>query len=132
MILFIDDEKRLMDSYVAELRLCGFDVAFESNVDKALRVLEERRAEVELLILDVMMPSGESFSDQAKQGFRTGVRFYERVRETQRDLPIILLTNFPGADIIRVIEGDPHCQVFQKLELLPYELADVVTKTLER
>ena len=130
MILFIDDDKRLMDSYIEELRFHGFHVVFESNVDRALKFLEERLPEVELLILDLLMAPGESFVHTANEHVTTGGRFYERVRETQPDLPIIVLTNLPSAN--RAFEGDPHCQFFRKMDLFPYQLADVVTKTLKR
>ena len=131
MILLIDDDKRQMASYVAELRLRGFEVTHETYVDQALRFLEEGLPEVELLILDVIMPSGESFRDQpTEHGLRTGVYIYERIRETQRNLPIIVFSDAHPADISRVIEGDPHCQFFEKRDLYPFELADAVEKTL--
>jgi len=37
MIVLVDDEKREMDSYVRELRLSGYEVSFQRDVDTALR-----------------------------------------------------------------------------------------------
>jgi DNA-binding NtrC family response regulator len=77
MILFVDDEIRGVDSYITELHLSGFDVSFQENVDEALRVLEERIDDVDLVILDIMMPPALTFIDMDTQlGLRTGLRFY--------------------------------------------------------
>jgi DNA-binding response OmpR family regulator len=74
MILFVDDERRRMQSYVEELRFSGYDVEFKSDVDDALIFFNENHEKLELLILDVMMPTGNSFDNQqADNGLRTGI-----------------------------------------------------------
>jgi len=133
MILMIDDEKRALDSYFSELQMSNFRVSFESSVDAGLKLFEENSTELELLILDLMMPYGEAFNeDETERGFKTGVRFYERVRATNERLPIIILTNSVDEGTRKFFEKDPHCQFFEKEQLLPFELADVVRDVLEK
>ena len=66
MILFIDDERRVMDSYRDYLALKltpqGYEVLFLSDIDKALDFLENRPDEIDLIILDVMMPTGKKLN----------------------------------------------------------------------
>jgi CheY-like chemotaxis protein len=81
MILFVDDETRRMKSYVQELQLLDYDVNFESNIDDALIFFESNHKQIELVVLDVMMPTGNSFSeDRSDYGLRTGICFHERIR----------------------------------------------------
>jgi len=132
MILMIDDEKRTLDSYLQELRLNDFAVRYESLVDAGLKCLEENAHEIELLILDLMLPFGQAFNEEeTDKGLRTGVLFYERVRRTNDRLPIIILTNNVDEGIRRVFEQDPHCRFFRKEDLLPFELADEVKDFLQ-
>lgn len=94
IILFVDDEKRWTATYVEELQACGYDVLLETHVDNALQFFEEHRDQIALLILDIMMPPGSSFTQaETQMGMRTGVRFYEKVRQKVPGLYVIILTN---------------------------------------
>lgn len=132
MILMIDDEKRTLDSYLEELALSNFTVRYESSVDAGLKCLEENAHEIELLILDLMMPYGQAFDkDETEKGLRTGIVFYKRVRKTNDRLPVMILTNNVDEGIRRLFEQDPHCRFFRKEDLLPHELADEVKDFLQ-
>ena len=132
MILMIDDEKRTLDSYLQELALSDFMVRYESSVDAGLKCLEENVNEIELLILDLMMPYGQAFNeDETEKGLRTGIVFYERVRKANAHLPVMILTNNVDEGIRRVFEQEPHCRFFRKEDLLPFELADAVKDFLQ-
>lgn len=132
MILMIDDEKRTLDSYVQELEYSDFKVKYESSVDEGLKCLEEKAQEIELLILDLMMPYGQAFNEEETgKGLRTGIAFYERVRKTNDRLPIMILTNNVDEGIRREFEKDPYCRFFRKEDLLPFELAEEVKDFLQ-
>jgi DNA-binding response OmpR family regulator len=131
MILLIDDEKRTMGSYLQELHMSGFEVKLESSVDLGLRMVEENPNEIDLLILDVMMPPGQAFAHApTEKGLRTGVHFYDRVRKTNGRLPIMIFTNVIDDSLRRKFEQDKYCRYFQKEELLPYELAETIREIL--
>lgn len=133
MILFIDDERRYMATYVEELKDADYDVEVHTNVDKAYAFFQERADEVELIILDIMMSPGTTFRDEdTEKGLRTGVPFYERVRERAPDLPVIILTNASDADLIEKFSGEDQCWYRQKKDFMPFEIAQEVKRILPR
>lgn len=128
MILFIDDESRIMDSYkqFLELKLKpdGYEVLYFSDVDEALEYFESRAAEVDLIILDIMMPPGERFKNKkANGGLKTGFLFYNEVRGRSPDLPVVIFTNFFDEDEERRFRQDPKCYFIHKST---YRLEDFV------
>lgn len=131
MILFVDDEGRFMDSYMVELKLEGYAVSFQSDVDSALPFLEESLDDVELLILDIMMPPGRSFQDaDTRWGLRTGVLFYERVRELAPHLPVIIFTNVSDEQLEKRFQAEANCRFLRKKDYLPHELVETVEEIL--
>ena len=130
MILFVDDEKWTMDSYLLEFRLSFPDVAFESKVDAALKLIAQAGSDIEALILDVSMPGGNAFSDKPDVGLTTGVHFYRRVRETLPELPIVIFTNVNNEEIKQKFEADDKCRFLNKEDYLPFELANTIREIL--
>jgi CheY-like chemotaxis protein len=131
MILMVDDERRQMDSHYLELRYSGYDVEYFTGVDDALRALEARGDQVDLLILDIMMPPGAAFKDaDTKQGLRTGVRFFERVRADRPNLPVIIFTNVSPNRLEERFKRERACRLLQKEDYLPFELAEEVEKMI--
>lgn len=131
MILFVDDESREIDSFVRELQSSGHDIVFHHTVDAALAFFDSNRAAIRLLILDIMMPPGSAFEkDDTQMGLRTGIRFYERIREAAPDLPVILFTNVSEPQVIEKFKREPSCLFLQKSDHLPFELADRVNELL--
>lgn len=132
-ILFVDDEKRWVTPYMDELRSLGFDVHYEATVDGAMGFLSNNGDQISLLILDIMMPHGKILRPEATQdGLRTGVHFYEQVRERMPDLPVIILTNVSDEDVRKTFERQAHCLFIRKPECLPYELLEKVVSVLKR
>lgn len=131
MILFIDDEPRYMDSYIRELELSKYEVVFQHNVDEALKFFEDNLTRINLIILDIMMPPGSSFKDVDTQlGLRTGVYFYERVRQTAPELSIIILTNVSDIQLANQFKREKNCWLLRKEEYLPFELTEYVETIL--
>jgi DNA-binding NtrC family response regulator len=131
MILFVDDERRYMDSYTMELALDGYSVTSEQNVDSALLFLTKNLAAVELLILDIMMPPGQSFKDaDTWGGLRTGVPFFKRVRELAPHLPVIIFTNVSDNQLEEKFQAEANCRFLRKEDCLPHELVETVRRIL--
>jgi CheY-like chemotaxis protein len=129
MILFVDDERRRMRSYVEAIELSHYQVKFESDVDDALDFFEKNCGQLKLLILDVMMPTGNSFDDeQTNDGLRTGICFYRKVRQLNPNIPVIIFTNFRNNELTN-IESE-KTSVFRKDGILPFELASNVDRIL--
>ena len=77
-ILVVDDERVLRDGIKAVLSGEGFEVRTARDGDEALRKIAEKRPD--LVLLDVMMPK------------MNGFRCCEKIRGTDRILPVIFLT----------------------------------------
>ncbi len=126
MILFVDDEPRIMDSYKFHLEFnlqaIGKELHFFSKVDEAMGFYKNNFSELELIILDVMMPGGETFDfKETNGGIRTGFLFYKKIREDLPKIPIFIFTNSIEEEIKSEIEKDPHAELMQKIN---YSLDD--------
>ena len=77
-ILVVDDERVLRDGIKSVLSGEGFVVRTARDGDEALKKIAEKRPD--LVLLDVMMPK------------MNGFKCCERIRETDRILPVIFLT----------------------------------------
>ena len=77
-ILVVDDERVLRDGIKAVLSGEGFEVRTARDGDEALKKIAEKRPD--LVLLDIMMPK------------MNGFRCCERIRGTDRILPVIFLT----------------------------------------
>lgn len=132
MILMIDDEHREAGSYVEELEYSGFRVHFEKDVDRALRFVTENIQEIELLILDIMMPPGRTLAQSAtRNGLRTGVELFHRIREISTSLPIIVLTNVSDQAVEATFLRKANCRFLRKEDQLPFELVEEVRNFLK-
>ena len=135
LIVFADDEARLIDSYKRELEF-EYDVKFISNTDKLLSFLEAGKQQVNLLILDVMMPLGnnkEIANKNTQEGLNTGLIIYEIIREKNLSLPIVIFTNSirdEQNETIKKIIQDEQAMFLQKEDYLPFELVDEIKKIL--
>jgi CheY-like chemotaxis protein len=131
MIFFVDDEKRRMEIYIKELRLSGYEVEIESDVDSALDFLGKNHEKIELLILDVMMPAGKAFEDiNTKYGLRTGISFYEKIRKENSTLPIIIFANVSDEEVEKKINSNCNSLFLQKEDFLPFQFVEEIKEFL--
>ncbi len=134
MILFVDDENSYVDSYVQDLRLEGYRVEFQDchyGPDAALEFLERNADQIDLLILDIIMPPGTVFENiNTELSLRTGIAFFERARDIRSELDIIILTNVSDENVIKRFESEKKCLCLQKENYYPFELSTIVGNLL--
>lgn len=126
MILFIDDEERLMDSHRQHLEFKLENhhkkLAYFSNVDEAMEFFAAHKDELELVILDVMMPPGRSFGrEESNHGLKTGYLVYKAFRQAFLNLPILLYTNSADEALADKSREDKHLKYLSKVN---YPLLD--------
>lgn len=133
MIVIVDDEERYVRPYIDELKETGYEVNVQTDVGAAEQFLMENLADVELLVLDVMMPPGDTMSQrETHHGLRTGMYFYRTIRTLALDLPIIVFTNVVDTEVFDFFnaEASTNCWFYRKQDLLPFELAEIVQRIL--
>ena len=125
MILFIDDEGRLMDSHRQhlEFKLADYNkkLVYFSEVDAAMDFFAGHKNELELVILDVMMPPGHSFDKDSNHGLKTGYLIFKKFREVLPDLPILFYTNSADEALAKKEQEDKHLKYLSKIN---YSLLD--------
>jgi two-component system, sensor histidine kinase and response regulator len=83
LILVVDDEPDNFDVIEALLRDCNYDLLFEPNSDKALKIFRETNPDI--VMLDVMMPGID------------GMSLCQELRK-ESDVPIIMVTALSGKE----------------------------------
>ncbi|MCB0169332.1 MAG: response regulator transcription factor [Anaerolineae bacterium] len=110
-ILFIEDEEFLMEGLIFEMRDNGHEVIVTPNGEKAITYLKNDQQDFDLIILDVMLPTGEPEGPLAaiSKEIRTdelGLEILRQLREEMNDqTPVIVLTAAIDVDLKnRIIE----------------------------
>ena len=126
MILMIDEEKRRMSTLQESLEELGYKVTFIDNVDTAYEFVASHQNSISAIILDIMMPWGESFSsEETKNGLLTGYMLLKKFRENISNIiPIIVYTAVNDPLLFKSINKEPNCTVFHK----PESLSKIVTE----
>lgn len=78
-ILVVDDESRMRTLIKDFLKIKGYNILEAEDGEKALEIFEEKQNEINLILLDVMMPKQDGWS------------VLRKIRQTS-NVPIIMLT----------------------------------------
>jgi CheY-like chemotaxis protein len=81
-ILVVDDEEYILNADKAMLNELGYDVLLANGGKEALRVFDENKDRVKLLILDLVMPD------------MGGDIVYDRIKTLRPDIPVILSSGY--------------------------------------
>lgn len=132
IILVIDDERLPISYYISSLERAQWTVRHLLKCDEVDRVAREASDEIDLIILDIMMPSGNSYSTaDTNYGLRTGVLLYRDLRKMLPHTPIVILTNVSNHETLDSFPKEKRTLVCQKLDTPPSKLVDIVRAFLE-
>ena len=81
-VLFIDDEKTVLEVGSLMLQKLGYNVLTASNGHKAIKIIKENQ--VAFVILDMLMPG------------MNGYEIYHQLKKIQQELKILLASGYPG------------------------------------
>ncbi len=118
-ILFVDDEKTLVDLGVTMLGSLGYDVTGETSSPTALEIFSRTPDDFDLVITDLTMPQ------------MTGDRLAREMMEIKPDIPIILCTGF-SASVNEESAMAMGIRAFVKKPILNHQIAEIIRKTLDR
>ncbi len=91
-ILVVEDEKDLLDSYKELIETAGFFALTTSDGYQALDTLSKNLGNVDILLLDLMMPGVDGL--EVLRAIKTNTGKYG-------DMPVIILTNMTSESVIR-------------------------------
>jgi PAS domain S-box-containing protein len=116
-ILLIDDEKMILDVARQMLERLGYRIFIASNGHEALAVYRERRAEIDLVILDMIMPE------------MSGGQTFSNLKELDPDVRVLLSSGYSLDGQAREIL-DRGCLGFIQKPFSMKTLADKLTEIL--
>jgi EAL domain-containing protein (putative c-di-GMP-specific phosphodiesterase class I)/CheY-like chemotaxis protein len=85
-VLVVDDDDAVRSAVVQTLTRAGFEALGAANAETALGLLAAGERTFDLMITDLLMPG------------TSGVQLMRSVRESELDLPVIVLTGHPSFD----------------------------------
>lgn len=120
-ILIAEDEDDLREMYSMALTNRGFEVLAAVNGVEALEHLEKRYMEIELILLDVVMPKMDGF--EALEKIKKNERF--------KSIPVVVSTNLDNNEDRQQALGMGAKEYFVKSQHTPTELVNKVEAVLE-
>lgn len=121
-ILIAEDEEDLRDMYTMALKSKGFEVLQAVNGIEALEWLERDYTRVDLILLDVVMPGLD--------GFETLKKIKEDARYNK--IPVIIITNLDNEEDMKQASENGVDAYFVKSKHIPAELAEEISKILDK
>jgi CheY-like chemotaxis protein len=102
-ILYVDDEPWFVEALFDALTDTGYSLKKAKNGTEALKYLKQADVLPDLIVLDVIMPTGEDIPE-TNGGRRTGIKVHEIIRKEMHitDIPILFLTVVDDS----TVEGD--------------------------
>ena len=90
-LLVIDDDAFYLEDVVFFLKDAGFNVIAASTADEAIDVISSRSAEIDIVLLDLMMrrPESGALASYLRDTEETGVGIARWVKERCPDMPIV-------------------------------------------
>ena len=88
-VLLIDDEAMIIEVGRAMLQSLGYRVLTAASGERALHILGERGAEIDLVLLDLIMPGMD------------GVAVYDQIHRRYPNLPVVLSSGYALDDVAK-------------------------------
>jgi PAS domain S-box-containing protein len=118
-ILLVDDEPMVRDLGTEILRGYGYQVIEASDGVEALEIFKHKRAEIDLVILDLLMPK------------LSGKETLERLRQLDSTLKILICSGYGSRELgSKLLDGDRQTPLVHK-PFKPEELVYAVRKMLD-
>jgi CheY-like chemotaxis protein len=116
-ILLVEDEQILRSMGIDLLETLGFSAIAAQNGREALKIYRERGSEIDLVLLDLIMPE------------MGGVEAYRELRAINPELPIIICSGYSIESVSNVIDHDNNA-FFTSKPYNPKELRNVILRMI--
>ena len=118
-ILLVDDEEMIRDTATKMLESLGYTVLSASDGREAIRIFQERAAEIDLVILDMIMPE------------MGGKDVYFQLKQIDPECPVAVSSGYSTGDDLDLLVQQGGCTQIPK----PYnysELSQLIPELLNR
>jgi len=119
-ILIVEDETDLLEMYTMALMQSGFEVLSADNGVEAMAWLEDRYADIDAILMDIIMPKMDGFETLKK------IKGDERFKK----ITCIFFTNLDGEDDKKQAFEMGASDYFIKSQHTPSELVEKLNKIL--
>ena len=121
-LIFVDDDVFMTDMYGQKLTNAGYEVKTYNDPEKALKDLEEKKFNPDMIVVDMIMPNID------------GVEFIKRVRENSLapDSLIVVLSNQSVTEYTEGIKDYNVAGTIVKANTLPSEVVAIIDSILAR
>ena len=123
-ILFLEDEKDLVEYLPSLLKGKGLEVIGTTSIDQALEWLAQEPFDA--VLLDIMMPPAENMkAEQLDYGRETGVEVVRRMRAIKPQVPIVAFTVLTDPEIRAKVQAAGVTRILNK-PIEPEQIAEVL------
>jgi len=119
-ILIVEDEEDLLEMYTLALMQSGYEVLSADNGVEAMAWLEDRYADIDAILMDIIMPKMDGFETLKK------IKADERFKK----ISCIFFTNLDGEDDKRQAFEMGASDYFIKSQHTPSELVEKLNQIL--
>lgn len=117
-ILFLDDELSILRTYQRILKPYGIESFFARNSKEAELIIEKHK--VDLIISDYRLEQ------------ETGIDFLNRVRQKDREIPMIIISGFADEDFIKMAMESKVIQGFYLKPINVNEFRSVIERYIPK
>lgn len=129
-ILFVDDDFNRVTSYIDFLEQSGYRVILETDSSKVIAKFKQNQTQIDLIILDMMMPTSEELKAETNYGRGTGLFLLRKIREISKEVPIMILTVVRNASLREETTKYGATPYLEK-PIMPSRLAEEIEKKLK-
>jgi len=131
-VVFIDDDRRLIEHFAEAVRSAGFKVHVFHGPDQALAYLGRSNTESIIVVWDMMMAPGKIFRDEDNElGLSTGRLLYPRMRALHPDCHYILFTARGDESFSEFDSPCSRSHVRYKTQLSATDLAELLVELVD-
>jgi DNA-binding response OmpR family regulator len=124
-VFFIDDQSNSseFESRFDIIKEQGIEILYVDNIDDVIPIFQEYVHEIGLIILDIIIPPLDKYSeDQSNGGTTTGLLLLKEIRKINKEIPIIIFSIRRKSGIEMNFENNNVVRYLQK----PIETAELV------
>ncbi|MBN2656541.1 MAG: cache domain-containing protein [Spirochaetales bacterium] len=101
-ILLVDDEEFIRETGQGMLEDAGYRVITAGNGKEAVKIFEEKQSEIDLVILDVIMPE------------MNGIDAFYKIREIRGNCPVIMISGYSRSDDLNKLKESGVSAIIRK------------------